>query len=106
MMKSDVWLYPTNFLETYCITALEAQASKCLCVATDLAALNNIIGDRGILVKGSIEEESTQNKLLEELFIVLDDPIKKQNLIESGYKWAIKQDFSYITNKWQDLFNS
>ena len=106
MMKSDIWLYPTNFSETYCITALEAQASKCLCVATDLAALNTIIGNRGILVKGSIEEESTQNKLLEELFIVLDDPIKKQNLIDSGYNWAIKQDFSYITNKWQDLFNS
>ena len=106
MMKSDVWLYPTNFLETYCITALEAQASRCLCVATDLAALNTIVGNRGILVKGSIEEESTQNKLLEELFIVLDDPIKKQNLVESGYNWAMKQDFSYITNKWQDLFNS
>jgi len=106
MMKSDIWLYPTDFTETYCITALEAQASKCLCVATDLAALNTIIGNRGILVKGSIAEESTQNKLLEELFIVLDDPIKKQNLIESGYNWAMKQDFSYITNKWQDLFNS
>ena len=106
MMKSDIWLYPTDFSETYCITALEAQASKCLCVATDLAALNTIIGNRGILVKGSIEEESTQNKLIEQLFIVLDDPLKKQDLIESGYNWAMKQDFSYITNKWQDLFNS
>jgi glycosyltransferase involved in cell wall biosynthesis len=106
MMKSDIWLYPTDFSETYCITALEAQAAKCLCVTTDLAALNTIVGNRGILVKGSIDEESTQNKLLEELFLVLDDPIKKQHLIDSGYNWAMKQDFSYITNKWQDLLNS
>jgi glycosyltransferase involved in cell wall biosynthesis len=106
MMKSDIWLYPTDFEETYCITALEAQASKCLCICTNIGALNTIVGDRGIIIKGSIEEETTQNNLLQELFNVLENPQRKEKLIESGYNWAMKQDFSYITNKWENLFNS
>ena len=28
-MESAVWLYPANFIETFCITALESLASKC-----------------------------------------------------------------------------
>lgn len=34
-----VWLYPTNFLETYCITALEALASKVYPVVRNWGAL-------------------------------------------------------------------
>jgi glycosyltransferase involved in cell wall biosynthesis len=32
MSKSDYWLYPTDFNETYCITALEAQMSRAFSV--------------------------------------------------------------------------
>ena len=29
LLKSDIFLYPTDFPETYCIAALEAQISEC-----------------------------------------------------------------------------
>jgi len=38
--KANIWLYPTEFKETCCISALEAQASKTLPITTDVAALN------------------------------------------------------------------
>lgn len=38
-LRSQLWLYPTDFLETSCITAMEAQAAGCRIVATRCGAL-------------------------------------------------------------------
>ena len=38
-LNSQLWLYPTDFLETSCITAMEAQAAGCKIVATRCGAL-------------------------------------------------------------------
>ena len=53
MLKSEYWFYPTNFTETYCMSGLEAMAAGCMCITSDLAALHDTIGDRGILIKNS-----------------------------------------------------
>jgi glycosyltransferase involved in cell wall biosynthesis len=50
-MKSEVWLYPTLFLETYCIGAAEAQAAGCRMVTSNLAALNETVGKKGTLIQ-------------------------------------------------------
>ena len=38
-LESSLWLYPTNFHETFCITAMEAQAAAVFAITSDLAAL-------------------------------------------------------------------
>jgi hypothetical protein len=38
-MESSLWLYPTNFHETSCITAMEAQAAEAFAITSKLAAL-------------------------------------------------------------------
>jgi len=38
-LGASAWLYPTDFCETSCITAMEAQAAGALCVCSGLAAL-------------------------------------------------------------------
>lgn len=48
--KAHLWLYPTMFTETYCITALEAQASCTPIVCTGIAALPETVGDAGAIV--------------------------------------------------------
>lgn len=39
MLAAGVWLYPTNFPETFCITSVEVQLAGCYPVTNDLAAL-------------------------------------------------------------------
>lgn len=39
MQRAEVWLYPTNFLETYCITAIEALCCGAYPVVRDWGAL-------------------------------------------------------------------
>lgn len=61
----DIWFYPTNFNETYCITAIEMLYSKVVPVYYSFAGLTETIGDYGIAVKEG-EELQTLASLTEE----------------------------------------
>jgi len=99
---SDVWLYPTDFTETYCITALEAQAAGLLCVCTSLSSLPEIVGNRGIMGGKDINNPVVEEDLLQQLFRVLRDPEEKARLTNSGREWAMKQTFENLANDWKD----
>jgi glycosyltransferase involved in cell wall biosynthesis len=49
-MAAGVWLYPTWFHETYCITAAEAQAAGLRTVTSKLAGLTETVGEYGVLI--------------------------------------------------------
>jgi glycosyltransferase involved in cell wall biosynthesis/tetratricopeptide (TPR) repeat protein/precorrin-6B methylase 2 len=81
---ADVWFYPTSFSETFCVTALEAAASKTLAVATNLAGLQYTVGDRGILFEPTYSEEQVFQILKD----TLENDFLKKYLIDRNYKWA------------------
>jgi len=89
-INADVWLYPCTFLETYCLTALEAAISKTLIIANDMGALINTVGDRGILISGDSNSLVWKQEALQKLFEILDPKSenKKQELIDANYNWA------------------
>ena len=99
---SDVWLYPTDFTETYCITALEAQAAGLLCVCTSVSSLPEIVGVRGIMGGEDINNPMVEEDLLQQLFRVLRDPEEKARLTSSGREWAMKQSFENLAKDWKD----
>lgn len=47
LASAEVWLYPTNFQETYCITAIEMLCSKVFPVVRNWGALPDTLGDFG-----------------------------------------------------------
>lgn len=49
-MESKIWLYPTWFTETQCITAYSARHAQCAIVTTALGGLLDTVGDAGILL--------------------------------------------------------
>lgn len=51
-LSSGVWAYPTWFTETSCITAMEAQAAGLRIITSPIAALNETVGPRGIMISG------------------------------------------------------
>lgn len=89
-LTADIWFYPCTFMETFCLTALEAAASKTLVVTNHLAALQNSVGNRGVIIKGNARTEEWQEKALTKLFKVMDaeDNKMKNVLIEANYEWA------------------
>ena len=89
--KSDIWFYPCIFMETFCLTALESASSGTLSICNDLAALQNTVGDRGIIISGDPMTNQWQQLALEKISYILntDDDTLKNNLIKKNYDWAI-----------------
>lgn len=93
--KSSIWLYPTEFTETYCITALEMQMGKVLCITNKLAGLKETVGDRGILVNYT----GDNNVYIDVIKNLINGTINKEDYIERAYNWAREQDWSIIGDK-------
>jgi predicted O-methyltransferase YrrM len=89
-LTADIWFYPCTFAETFCLTALEAAATKTLAVTNHLAALQNSVGNRGLIIKGDATTEEWQEKALGKIFKVMDstDNKMKNILIDANYEWA------------------
>jgi len=86
--QSEYWLYPCKFEETFCLTALEAAVSKTLAVTNNLAALEDTVGDRGVITHGSPLDESWQDECLSKLFQYMDGTLDKGTLLEKNYEWS------------------
>lgn len=90
---AEYWLYPCTFMETFCLTALEAALSKTLAITNGLAALQNTVGDRGVCIEGDASTEEWRAKALTELFSVMENKQRKEDLIENNYEWAKKMSW-------------
>ena len=88
--KADYWFYPCTFMETFCLTALEAALTKTTVICNDLAALQNTVADRGLVIPGNAREQEWQDKALTQLFLLMDPEgeERKSNLIAKNYEWA------------------
>jgi len=90
-VSADIWFYPCTFMETFCLTALEAAATKTLAVTNNLAALQNSVGNRGVIIKGDATTKEWQDKALVKLFKVMNvaNEKYKNTLIDANYEWAM-----------------
>lgn len=98
-LKADVWLYPTQFLETYCLSALEAMRAGCLCITTSEGSLSEIVGERGVLLKDCNEEA-----IINILKVHFKTGLYK-NKIKRAVTWANEQTLENMSFEWIDLFD-
>ncbi len=99
-LSSQFWLYPCCFLESYCITALEAAASCTIPITNDIGALINTVGDRGLMISGDASTEEWQNKAIEELKILIKDENRMNELIDKNFNWAVEHDWENLAVKY------
>jgi predicted O-methyltransferase YrrM len=99
-LSSDFWFYPCTFMETFCLTALEAASSKTLAITNDLAALQNTVGSRGVVINGDATTYKWQNEALKQIFYYMDEKniYKKEHLININYKWSSGLSWSEQAN--------
>jgi glycosyltransferase involved in cell wall biosynthesis len=89
---SSIWLYPCIFKETFCISALEAAISRTLVITNNLAALNETVGNRGIIVSGNTNTISWMNQVYEIL----------KNININNYDYLLESNYNYaINNMWE-----
>jgi predicted O-methyltransferase YrrM len=100
-LSSDIWFYPCTFMETFCLTALEAASSQTFVITNELAALQNTVGNRGCIIKGDATTDEWQTKALEELFYYMDEKNieRKKNFICKNLEWATNLSWEKQANK-------
>jgi predicted O-methyltransferase YrrM len=101
--QAEFWLYPCTFMETFCITALEAAASGTLAITNNLAALENTVGDRGLVVQGDITNR-WQNDVIDQLMKLIEDRGRMDQLLEKNQEWAEEYDWSKLGEKFVDQY--
>jgi glycosyltransferase involved in cell wall biosynthesis len=93
MKEAVLWLYPANFIETYCITAIEAMYAGCFAIARELGALKNTLkpfADRGwaklLFMDATTEEE--KNIWAAQVLYALDSKAwEKIDMTGFDYTW-------------------
>jgi glycosyltransferase involved in cell wall biosynthesis/2-polyprenyl-3-methyl-5-hydroxy-6-metoxy-1,4-benzoquinol methylase len=65
LLSSSLWLFPSHFTETYCVSAAEMTAAGVKMITSDLAALKETVGARGTLIPGDWLSEHFQKKFIE-----------------------------------------
>ena len=90
---AEYWLYPTNFDETSCITALEMLYSEVICIYYPRAGLVDTIGEYGVKVSSGNEVSSIINLTESE----------KIKLRENGKKYAESCSWKNRAIVWDEL---
>ena len=104
-LKTDIWLYPTWFSETYCMSGLEAMRGGCYCIASDLAALHDTISDRGVLIKGDISTDKIKCEFLNAVRKALTDDDHKLNIQTKAIEWSKNQTWKHRSDSWMSIMN-
>jgi glycosyltransferase involved in cell wall biosynthesis len=104
-MKADVWLYPNIFLETFCTSALEAQASNCICVTRKYGSLEEVVGKRGIVIDGDPNSQEFKEKTIEKLLYILRNTEEKQKLQNRAKEWALNRSWKDRGLKWIQILS-
>lgn len=102
--KAKVWSYPTNFTETYCVTALEAQAARCVPVTTDLAALKETVHS-GMMLKPTNTDPEYQSDFVACVIRLLKDEELRAPMAEAGRQWAIQKTWGSLATEWDAMFD-
>jgi glycosyltransferase involved in cell wall biosynthesis len=103
-MDSEVWLYPAHFIETFCITALEAMASKCYPIATNIGALQNTIGQFAELGMADLFDERAETVSVQQKYAgAVIDAIKEQKWRKIDYPIE-KLTWESVASEWVKHF--
>lgn len=80
-LSAGVWASPHWFSETSCLTAQEAQAAGLRCVTSAIAALNETVGDYGVLLDGDWLSPEYQAQFI-------DETVRAMTAPEGAWKWT------------------
>jgi len=107
-LKSSLWAHPTDFEETSCITAIEAQHARVPVLTSNYAGLQTTVSDSGILIgngtKGQSYTKEYREKFVSEAISLLKDRVKWQEWSDKGFKNSEKYSWANVALMWKKVF--
>lgn len=104
-LSAGVWLYPTWFYETSCITAMEAQAAGLSIVTSPLAALNETVANRGTMIEGDWLSKEYGEKFVDAAVKALTETSDEQRNVLMNYA---RENFAWsgVADQWSHIFET
>ena len=102
--KAEYWIYCSDYVETYCISALEMMMGKVKIMTTGTGNIMNLIGsgDRGELC--TMDPDTVINDLLNDI----NKPIyntRQTNKVNKALRWAKNENWDNRVNEWIKMIN-
>lgn len=102
-LSAGCWIHPTWFTETSCITAMEAQAAGLGIVTSSIAALNETVSNRGILIDGDWASSEYKDKFIQSVVNTMNnyndsDRVKIQEYANQNF------GLDSLAKNWNDMF--
>ena len=101
--KSNYWLYPTEFYETFGITSIEAQYGGAIPLTSGVAALSCNVADRGLLLGPVEQTEEWYDSKAEEILELMNDKEKQNEMRRVCQEWAKGITWDRSTLKWIEV---
>jgi len=108
-LQSTVWAYTSGFQETFCITALESMASKCVPVTSEFWGLIDTIKDGGIMLPmnndpNTVFTSQYQDRWISECVKLLKDDEYLKEWQVKGFKRVKRFTWYNVAKQWDDFF--
>jgi len=101
--SAKVWAYSTWFHESFCITALEAQAAGAVPVTTAIAGLLDTVGS-GFLIEGDCTRPGYQKQFIEHVVTLLSHEGIREQCSETAVQFASKFTWESVVDQWEQIF--
>ena len=102
--KAEYWIYCSDYVETYCISALEMMMGKVKIMTTGTGNIMNLIGsgDRGEIC--TMDPDSVINDLLNDINKPLYNT-RQTNKVNKAATWARNENWDNRVNEWIKMIN-
>ncbi len=104
-LRSGCWIYPTWFSETSCISAMEAQAAGLRMITSSIAALNETVSDRGVLIDGNWDTPEYKNKFINSVVEAMQRNDGSDRVVLQKYAQE-HFGFDTLAQEWDHMFQS
>jgi len=104
--SAEYWVYPSQYDETYCITALEMMFGRVKIVSTDTGNLINLLMGKGGLISTPSDVDKLKEDIFEKLLDVYNDKSLAMANLETAYNFAKNENWSNRYNQWIEMINN
>lgn len=109
MCSAELLLYPTNFGEISCITAMEAQACGTPIISTNDFALSETVenGTGGWLIDGRPTDDTYAAKFIRKTLEMLRDKSLRDKMGKAGVDFVKRRGYTWaaVAKSWETKFN-
>jgi len=104
--SSEYWIYPSQYIETYCITALEMMYGGVKIVSTDTGNLMNLLLGNAAIVSTISDTELLKNRILEKFKYLYNNKTLQVVNQNTSYEYAKNQTWPIRIEDWVNLLET